>query len=582
MTQAARPAGRTLKEFKDQDTENGLLPAEDDLHAAARQGETCVLDEHEKPPIRASFIRFLALGGDEKAPVHEKGVDLENATIEGQLDLSRCKNVLPLYLDNCTLSSDAPITAQDAHLSLLSLQGSTVPGGIDADRANVEGSVLLRNGARIKGEIRFSGAQIHGDFDASGSTLTKADGDALFCDRARIGGTVFLSENANITGTVNFRGARIEGDLDAHNSTLTAKHSIALVTEHAVIEGKALLSNGFKSDGTIHFRGATVRRDLDLTDSVIKQPRGSAFDLRDIRVEGTLHLDSVRDDSKVPGRIDGHIDLRGAHVAYFADRLADTEPENAPGVIGLDQFRYERFVGNSTLNVDARLRWLRFQPAHHQRGTAGSPDGRAELSRFRPQPYDQLADVYRAIGHHRDYHRVLREKHTRALRDDVGISPDMDADARVRTWVARISSWQRLAPLKWLFVEQLIGYGHRVWPLFAVFFALFGLSFVVFWAASGAGLMVPTDGDILVHAAWEGACASDWPDCDLPILKDYPDFSAFFYTLDILLPIVGLEQQAMWTPNWVWLNVLKWINILYGWFTGLMLVAIVSGVVQRA
>jgi len=580
MTQPARPAGRTLAEFKDQDTETGLLPAEDALLACARQGELCVLDKHEKPPIRASFIRFLALGGDDEVRVHEKGVDLLNATIEGQLDLTQCKDVLPLALDDCTLSSNGPVLLRDAHLTLLSLQGSTVPGGITADRATVEGSVLLRSGARIEGEIRFSGAQIHGDFDASGSTLHNARGTVLFCDGARIGGAVFLSDKADIKGTVRFLGARIEGDFYADNGSFNADSTedvVALNAEHALIEGKALLSNGFKCDATIHFRGATVRRDLNLTGSTIERPGGSAVNLRDVRVEGTLRLDSVRDEQTVAGRIDGDIDLRGANVAYVADRLAGTEPEHASGAIHLDQFRYERFVENSTLNVDARLRWLRFQPAHHQRGTADPPDGSAEPSGFRPQPYDQLAEVYRAMGHERDRHRVLYEKHQFSLRAEVFLDHETP-------WYVRVGAWAMnpLALAKLALFEAPVGYGHRVLPMFAMFFGLLGASYFVFDWAYHAGYMVPTDGRVLVQAAWQGACMKGWNGCNLDVLAWYPAFSPFSYALDILLPVVGLEQQTAWTPNWVWLNVLKWFNILYGWFTGLMLVAIVSGVVQRA
>jgi len=728
-----RPAGRTLAEFRDTDKYGPLYPAELALLNYAQQGEPCDLDEHHDPDVRndprvrASFIRFLALGGDEEAPVHEKGVWLFNAGIEGQLDLSQCKDVLPLKLDHCTLSADAPIMLQDAHLNLLSLQGSTVPGGIDADRATVEGNVFLRNSTKVTGAVRFLGAKIHGNLSAERSILQNADGptlicdgawisgslalnanatitgevrllgakiygnvsaigstvdntgddalscdgawigghldlrvnanilgtvrllgakiygnvsaigstvdntggdalicdgawigknielggkasitgevrlvsanidgnltivdstlhnecgNALTCDRARVGGNVFLSDETAVTGSVRLPSARIEGAFYADNSKFNAdstEDGIALNAEHTVIEDKALLCEGFTSYGIIYFGGATVRRSLDLTGSTIDRPGAWAVDLQDIRVEGTLRLDSVRDEQTVAGRIDGDIDLRGANVAYVADRLAGTEPEHASGAIHLDQFRYERFVENSTLNVDARLRWLRFQPAHHQRGTADPPDGSAEPSGFRPQPYDQLAEVYRAMGHERDRHRVLYEKHQFSLRAEVFLDHETP-------WYVRVGAWAMnpLALAKLALFEAPVGYGHRVLPMFAMFFGLLGASYFVFDWAYHAGYMVPTDGRVLVQAAWQGACMKGWNGCNLDVLAWYPAFSPFSYALDILLPVVGLEQQTAWTPNWVWLNVLKWFNILYGWFTGLMLVAIVSGVVQRA
>jgi len=578
--------------------------------------------------------------------------------------------VLPLALDDCTFSSDAPILLQDAHLSLLSFQGSTVPRGIDADRCIVRGNVFLRNGASITGEVCFLGAKIDGNLTtnkstlnnengnalscdgarirgnvdlrnvhkitgqfcltgttidgyimASGSTLQNENGDALSCDRAWIGGNVDLRDDASITGRVNLvgatiggyilvsgstlrnrnfntlscdgarvagnldisgetqitgtvrlLGARIEGDVDAANSTLTAEAGTALNAEHAMIDGRVFLSAGFTSQGTISLLGATIRRGLDLHSSTIEQSNGSALNLRDIRVEGRLRLDSVRDGKTVPGRIDGGIDLRGANVAYFADRLADTEPENASGAIHLDQFRYERFVENSTLDVGPRLRWLRFQPRQHLRKD------------FRPQPFEQLATVYREMGHENDRHRVLLERHKHELRRPREIRFLRDEKPCPIPWWFNPLLW-----LKWVFFEGLAGYGHRVLPMFAIFFVLLGASVSAFWWASDAGHMVPADSRILAlneiakkTEVFTASCDAPWTHCNSLILDEYPDFNAFVYSADVLLPIVGFEQQTMWTPNHLALDVLKWINILYGWFTGLMLVAIVSGVVQRA
>jgi hypothetical protein len=48
--------------------------------------------------IDAGFVRFLTLGGDESAPVHENGVHLQGAWLEGVLDLGDCDLVRPIIL----------------------------------------------------------------------------------------------------------------------------------------------------------------------------------------------------------------------------------------------------------------------------------------------------------------------------------------------------------------------------------------------------------------------------------------------------------------------------------------------------
>src|SRR6218665_2537474 len=84
-------AGRSLSDLLP------LLPGEQTLLLACRQGEVAVLGTSvpEAPlatlRIRAAFLRFLLLGGDSQAPVHERGVQLVGAYVTGSLDLGGCR-----------------------------------------------------------------------------------------------------------------------------------------------------------------------------------------------------------------------------------------------------------------------------------------------------------------------------------------------------------------------------------------------------------------------------------------------------------------------------------------------------------
>lgn len=86
-----RPKGRTLAEFLDKD--GRLSIAEKKLLEACAIGEPAQIGQGvpgsraSENVVRSGFLRFLCLGGDESAPVHEHGVLVKGAWVEGEIDL---------------------------------------------------------------------------------------------------------------------------------------------------------------------------------------------------------------------------------------------------------------------------------------------------------------------------------------------------------------------------------------------------------------------------------------------------------------------------------------------------------------
>ncbi len=81
-----RPHGSSLSDFQP------LMPAEEKLLECARLGTNCILNNGKRPAddmppgeerdaitIRSEFLRFLAVGGGDEAPVHARGVRLSGA-----------------------------------------------------------------------------------------------------------------------------------------------------------------------------------------------------------------------------------------------------------------------------------------------------------------------------------------------------------------------------------------------------------------------------------------------------------------------------------------------------------------------
>lgn len=207
VSKPKRPFGRSLTDFEN------LSEAERKLIACVERGETCVLGDKlpdartQANAIRPELIRFLALGGDEAAPVHEKGLRVVGAFIgngTGPLDLeggeirgapcfwkSRFEDDIVLYgavgtsirFENCAVSS------------------------LKADRIKMTGGIFL-NGISSTGELRLIGACIGGNLELDDCKL-EGKNVSLICERISVGGTLLFRTDNPPLGIVSFANGTI-------------------------------------------------------------------------------------------------------------------------------------------------------------------------------------------------------------------------------------------------------------------------------------------------------------------------------------------------------------------------------------
>jgi hypothetical protein len=536
-----RPFGRSWSDF--QPTE-----AEKKLAEAARTGEVCVLGEQapdegaEENTIRAGFLRFLALGGDETAPVYEKGVRLKGAFIEGQLDLEGVKLPFDLLLWECCF--DAPITLRSARCRTISLDGSRVVG-FDGDRLQLDGSLFLRQ-VHATGEIRLLGARIANDLDCGGGRFKNEGGIALFCDSAEIGGNIFLNRDFHATGVTNLFGARITGQLDCTGGRFENAGGLALGCDNAKISGGLL------------FRGQTS--------------------------------------------VQGAISFAHAEVATLGDDPS-LWPENS---LHLEGFRYQRITSTSPLDAKTRIAWLYKQQREFLEG-----------ENFALQPWMHLAKVMREQGHFRDAAEVDISRENllrRAGRIAVlpaprrwwayfwtPANPTGNYDTPNSTFeqaklLPNIVPWV----LHW-FYGVFAAYGHKpirvlyvavaIWFCLGAFYDCAGSK-----AAFGPSNALVYQNPVYEHCRPEASATpangkakiGNWTKCpNLP--GEYTSFSALAYSLDLILPVVGLSQANDWTPitsgdEWTLgyvVRIATWFEEIFGWVAALTLAAIASGLVKR-
>jgi hypothetical protein len=355
--------------------------------------------------------------------------------------------------------------------------------------------------------VRLLRARIGGSLSCRGARLENPNGDALSADGMTVEGDVFLDEGFHATGAVRLLGARIGGQLSCTGARLENPNGDALNTAGMTVEGDVFLDRGFHATGAVRLVRARIRGALVCTDARFEHPNGIALNLEHARL-GVI----VDDEGSWPQR----------------------------GRLRIDSLEYEGFAGDQTLtDARRRLEWLRRQ-----------------LPDFRPQPYDQLAQVFRRMGREADAVEVLIAKQEDLIRH------------------GKLSWWGRLTRR---ILGITIGHGYRSGRalLWSLAFVIAGA--LIFGWANARGLMAPSSPEILTDPLYRAGGT---------IPPDYPRFQALAYSFDALLPIVDLHQESFWLPDagkpfGALIRVYLWFHIAAGWLLSTLFLSSVTGLVRR-
>jgi hypothetical protein len=274
-------------------------------------------------------------------------------------------------------------------------------------------------------------------------------------------------------------------------------------------------------------RGATFNKDIALIFSRVAGSldlSGAEFlklDLSATQIEGEMHLGSG-DRPPPRWRPGARLVLRNTHVGALQDR-SDDKKDAWPDDVELSGFTYARLGGfrgtDASLlarDIDWYIQWLARDPT------------------YTPQPYEQLAAVFRAAGEPAKADRILYESRERAR-----------AEAR-----------QHGSYLRWLgfsFLKWTIGYG-----LGRRYFR--ALAWVIILTIIGASFL---------HLSGQPSYG---------LTRTLP--AQLFYSLDQLLPIVEFEKYDKVVLKG-WVAYYFYAQKLAGWVLGSFLVAGLAGLTQK-
>ena len=518
--------------------------------------------------VRAKAIAAILCA--EPRPGQNSRLTLYGARITGSLDLSHARIEHPIAFRDCVF--DEPIVLAEARLGALVLDGCSFPG-LDGQNLEVEGNLGL-SGISSSGMVQLTGAHLQRALRLDGATITGSAGQrvALYGDGMTVGHD-FNAQRLTAEGEVRLVDVTIDSTLELRGARLANPGGVALRLDRAEISSSVYCDNGFTAVGEVCAIGAHVKGSVylnksgigtPLSDPGLVAPGGVALRLVRTKIDGDLGcwegfvahgtLDVSR--SAVAGEFrlltsglkgypraadlsnsqsamlqligdppPGVLDLSRANADFFKDSAAYWQS----GDVILDGFEYHAIEMN-WVTVKQREQWLSRAMEASKRKPGGDHDG------YVPQPYEQLAAVYRRAGDDRAAHSIQLAKF------------------RQRN---RVIGWRRWYSKLWNYIQDgVIGYGFRPTRAFLWLLVLF---------AAGAVLFRYVSTPYSIASGHRSFTLSD----------------SVGYTLDLILPASALQERQVWQSSNGLGEVAASGLVVFGWVLTATVFAAAARVLQR-
>ena len=427
------------------------------------------------------------------------------------------------------------------------LTGAYVIESLDLNFARAKGITGLINCCFVEKVVAL---QARLEFlNLNGSNLPELNAQGII-----VTGEVFLRD-VEVKGIIRLSGAQIGGQVDCRRAAFLNRNGDALDAHAASVDDSVIL-RGIIAKGRISLNRARISGQLDCTGAHFTNAGGTAIFAQKLEVEELL-LWEVEE-------LQGDLNFHGAIVGVLVD---DDASWNRANLLFLNGMTYRHIHGSTDTKM--RLGWV-------------ARDGEA-AGHFRPQPYEQLAKVFKAMGHSADARRVLIEKENLQR-----------ADERKRMVGFWGSLWWPFKASADFLLWLVVGYGYRPFRIFAALVFLWFIGGLMAHQAWRAGDFAPNSDVILSTPAWQvlaedlGADnpAAEWS-AKYGAGRDWETFHPAAYAFDIVVPIVTIGQTVAWAPSttrgpWGWhLWWVRWVLTVAGWIVTAVGAAAITGIIRR-
>ncbi len=591
--------------------------------------------------------RFSALGIRATAPVILDGarltgqLDLKDAHLQGSPLALSAKNVHVADIAHINGSKDGGPFRADGQVLITS---SEFAGGLNCSRMCIKSrrqidgeSDVVFDGSNVKiggeffldrgtiaGGVRLTAAEIRGQFNLSSLKIRGQPKAAIDAQGMRVGTDVWLNDRFNASSAVLLDRATIGGTLNAVAGRFIAdtepkapNEGIALSLASASIDGNLVLADepwtakskisGFHATGTVNLTDTHVAGQLEAAGGRFDGSGGDALQADGIRVDNDMRLNSRKDAGRQcrfeacgavklsRATVTGSLDFTGAllkmhprgdgrprptasecvldaSLARVGDRLVLRDLAGINGCVSLigaqvgmlsDDTSYWRDRAN-TLKLDD------FRYGQLDRDWLGWREGSEWLERLDPysaQPYLELARVERVMGRTRDARRLNIERHKARLSRQ---RPSKGSPPAVRALNFLTRAGDRT-------VGFLIRWGYARWRLAVIWTSLLAVAALIFYWAGSHNIMRPSHPPPTLFG--------DTPE-SARCTPEYPCFEFVTYSLDVILPVVELNQRDNWyadgdTARGKAVAIATVMLTLFGWGFATLLAASFTNVLKR-
>ncbi len=449
-------------------------------------------------------------------------LSLKNSWIGGEMDLSFSMLASNVEFSRTQVKSRTNLTGTKIG-GMLYMNGITIDGSLEMSGVEVVQNLLMTHGATFK-EVILMSAKIGGSFSMKSSTFNgrlMMDGvkvcESLVMNKAIFKDVVGLN-SAKIGLSINLSGSTFEGSLNMNGIE---------VGQYLSGRNANFLRNGpnrFSSAISLNLRLARIGSDLNLSGATIK-----SIDLTGANVLGELCLGSHEFHSATKWAKDSQMILRNTTVGTIQD--INTDIDSWPEALVLVGFTYHRLGGYgaygkadiSKRDINWFIEWLKRE------------------KRFSPQPYEQLANLFRELGYPSKANDILFAARKRT---------------RIEAWLQHEDKPREF--LRWIgmmFLEATIGYGIGV-RYFRVLWWFFAITLI--------GILVLL-------------CSIERSNWDL--------FKMAWASLDQVLPIVTLNEiheKFIMEKCGYWSISYFYVQKVFGYILGGFLGAGLAGLTQKS
>ncbi|WP_173052823.1 hypothetical protein [Phytohabitans houttuyneae] len=427
--------------------------------------------------------------------------------------------------------------ADPGHVGAIIVVGAHVTGVLDVSYGDVAAPVRMAR-CEFDSRIEMIGTHLR-ELNLEASTLR-----GLRAAKATLDGNLNL-DAVRCTGPIELAGACIDGALVLDRARLRAE--AATLDASRLFVGQDLRANfGFTSDGEIVLDDAKIDGSLLMEGATINSPVGRALTARGLTVGAVANLNTG---FTANGRVSVTSAQVGSRISFGHAHLSTPDGE----ALSCRHLRSNQLVLETATRIDgeadltyAHVGVLWDDPATwpdvlHLQGftydAIRSPASleqrltwlRREPSGYLPEAYDQLAAFYRRLGHDDQARAVLLagQRHRRETLKALG------------------KVWGRLQ-------DGVLGYGYRPW--------LAALWLLAAWMAGAVFF------EVVPPQAQQAGRAGR---ADL-----------YLYTLDLLLPVADLQQEAAYRP----VGAAAWgaaALVMVGWLLATTIAVGVARVLRR-